>query len=1131
MGVKYILGRAGSGKSHFILEDIKKALEETEDQLILIVPDQFTLQAERDLVEKMKLPGIMRIEVLSFTRLAHRVFSEVGGITRTHINDQGKQMVIRKIIDESEKDLNIYKKGAQQEGFVSKLSELLCELKQQDISPYGLIQEVSTFDEESILRRKLLDIAHIYERFNQYLEGKYLDTEDYINLLIEKLEEADFLKNTRIWIDGFHNFTVQTYKIIEKLLGLTKEMTLALTIDENIAARDRDLFQVAETTYHKFHEIAINYGLTEKKLDLNKEGKELPRKNSAIEHLERELYAYPYEAYNKEAEEQIFIFSGNNLYTEIENAAAQILSLVRDQGYRWRDIAVVTNDLENYGLIVERVFQEYEIPYFLDQKRSIVNNPIIECTLSALEIIRRGYRYEDVFRFFKAGFSGLSINAYETLENYALRYGIQGKRWHDSFTKGDPSQLDSLNSWREDFIRPMGLLEKKIKGKRTVSEITRALYEYLEDLEVNSQLETWIDQLRARGEYAYLLENAQIWNIVLNTFDQMVEILGEQVISLQDYVRILEAGFASLELAIIPTTIDQVLVGHIQRSKSHDIKALFVVGINDGVLPSGKDEEGILSDEERSRMKESGILLLSDRESRIAEEKFTIYTTFSKPSHYLWLSYALSDQEGKALRPSILIDRIRKVVGNLSIHSDVVQDTQRQVHLIGTRNSTFKYLIENLRRYVDGKPIEDLWWDVYHWYYQEKEWDRHREAVIEGLFHRNQEDYLESQWVRQIYQRPIRASVSRLEQFVNCPYAHFIRYGLRPKERQQYKVEAPDIGELFHGSMKGFTERLQKEGISWRELKREQSDALIDSIIDEMVPTYGEGVLLSTHRYKYLVNRLKRISRRSLWTLADHIKKGSFEPIGHEVAFGQGGEYPPIEIVLSDGERILLEGRIDRVDAFEDEENSYIKIIDYKSGNKDLDLTEIYYGIQLQLMVYLHAMLTHHNNQEQKIVKPAGVFYFRIDDPMVKSDEKIAETIEKEIRKKLKLKGLVLKDVHIVRHMDKEVEGHSEILPLGLGKNQDFHKYSSVLSHEGFQGLLVHVQKLIEEISKEMMKGNIRIEPCKNGKQTACAFCQYRGICQFDNLLENNDYRNIKKMKNEEIMDLLLKKREVRQDG
>lgn len=1114
--IRYIFGRAGTGKTHKALEEIKKRLESNDqNRLILIVPEQFTLQAERDLIEKLDLPGIIDVEVLSFTRLAHNVLNEVGGITRIHINEQGKNMVLRKIIDESEKRLSIYKKASQQDGFVSMFNDLLCELKQSDITPQELMKGLEDIKEDSILHHKLKDIAYIYEQFEEYLKGRYIDTEDYLNLLIEKMDDAKFLKGAEVWIDGFQSFTPQTYHIMEKIMRMAKDVTFTFTMPFLQRGEDRDLFKVIDDTYRKINHIAMEQGMSGEIIDLDQEQRAVIKKSDEINHIEQELYAYPYKQYNQELV-NMNIFSGLSLYTEIENAAAKIISLVRDEGYRWKDIAVVSNDMNSYGPLIRRVFDEYDIPYFLDEKRNIMHNPIIELILSSLRVVYRGYKYEDVFRFFKTGFSGVDVEVYEKLENYVLKYGIQGNQWKQPFEMDDIN-IDELNKCREQFIKPMGKLEKKVKGKRTVGEITKAMYDYLEGVDIHKKLEDWIDLLRLEGQFEYMNENTQIWNIVMEVFDQMVEIIGEQKITLKEYIRVLDSGFSSLEIGIIPTTIDQVLVGNIQRSKSHDIKGLFVVGVNDGILPSGKDEDGILSDEERIFMKEKEITLGYDSQRKAYEEKFSIYTTFTKPSEYLWISYAVGDQEGKAMRPSVLIDRLKKIFTKLNIKSDIIHSLEQQKSLISTPKSTFKYLIENMRQKFDGKEIEDLWWDVYSWYYHEEEWKEKREGVIEGLFHNNQTGYIEENSAKKLYQIPIRSSVSRLEQFVNCPFAHFIKYGLKPKERKMFEVKAPDIGELFHESMESFTGKLKGENLDWRSLEKNQCDKMMDEVIDELVPEYGNGVMLSTNRYKYLVKRLKRISRRAVWTLTEHIKKSGFEPSGYEVGFGIGKMYPPIEIELSDGEKIYLEGRIDRVDLLEDEENEYIKIIDYKSGNKEFSLSEVYYGIQLQLMIYLDAVLKT-KGQDGKEKKPAGIFYFKIDDPMIKTEEKAVEFIENEIRKKLKMKGLVLKDVNIAYEMDKELGRSSDIIPVGLKKDGQFTSNSSAVDEETFMDLIKHVRRLVTEISYEMMKGNIKIAPSKNGQKTACDYCSYTSICQFDSSLEDNEYKNMKKLSNEEVL-------------
>ncbi|MBF8982559.1 helicase-exonuclease AddAB subunit AddB [Lutibacter sp. B2] len=1112
--IRYIFGRSGTGKTHLVLEEIKKRLESTEHKkLILIVPEQFTLQAERDLIEKLDLPGIIDVEVLSFTRLAYNVLNEVGGITRIHINEQGKNMVLRKIIDEIEKELTIYQKASHQEGFISKFNELLSELKQNEVLPIDLINGLKEIEEDSIIYQKINDISTIYESFEQHLQGNYVDTEDYLNLLIEKMGKADFLKNAEIWIDGFQSFTQQTYHIIENLMTMAKRVTMTFSMEFSAQERVGDLFKVSDNTYKRIHDIAMKYNLPGEIIDLNKKKEEVIKKAPEINHIEQEFYSYPYKVFNKNVE-NMNIFAGLNLHTEIENAASKIVSLVRKKGYRWYDIALVCNDMPKYAPVIKRVFEEYDIPYFIDQKRNIMHNPIIEFILSSLSIVQRGYRYEEVFRFLKTGFSNIAVDQCEQLENYVLRYGIRGNKWKEPFFLEDKN-IDQLNKSREMIIEPIKKLEQKIKGKNTVEKITKALYEYLQEIEVDQQLEKWIEDLRQKGEFEYVNENTQIWNIVMEVFDQMVEIIGHQEITLKEYIKVLDTGFASIEIGIIPTTIDQVLVGNIQRSRSHDVKALFIVGVNDGILPSGKEEEGILSEEERIYMKEKEINLSYDSERKSYEEKFMIYAALTKPSEYLWISYALADEEGKSMRPSILIDRFKKIFTKLSINTDVINNLEQQKQQISTPQSTFKYLVENMRVDIDGKQMEDLWWDVYEWYFHKEEWNSKREAVIEGLFHNNQVEYVESVSAKKLYNTPIRSSVSRLEQFVNCPFAHFIRYGLKPSERKVFEVKAPDIGQIFHKSMESFTVNLKKENIDWRELERDQSDQIIDHVIDELIPGYGNGVMLSTNRYKYLVKRLKRISRRAVWTLTEHIKKSDFEPTGYEVGFGLDQMYPSIEIELENGEKIYLEGRIDRVDTLEDEGDEYIKIIDYKSGNKEFSLSDVYYGFQLQLMIYLDAMIKSIDHKEKK---PAGIFYFKIDDPMINTDEKVAEVIEDEIRKKLKMKGLVLKDVNIVRHMDKDLEGYSDIIPVGLNKNGEFYSKSSAIDEETFKDLIHYVRNLVKEISGEMMKGNIQIAPCKNGKQTSCDYCSYKSICQFDTMFEDNEYKSMKKLSDQEVI-------------
>ncbi len=1128
MSIKYIVGRGGAGKSHYVYTEIKKQLEKNQgSKLILLVPEQFTLQAERDLIQKLRLEGIIDVEVLSFTRLAHYVFNEVGGLSKIHINDIGKNMVLRRVLEEVKADLTIYKKSSGQEGFVAKVNELITELKQQNITPQMLNMQVGKLQDSSLLRMKLSDVAIVYEAFNKYLESRYIDTEDHMNLLVEKIQQAAFLDGAIIWVDGFHRFTPLTQKILSRLMEKCREVNLTFTLDPIAEEREGDLFRLSQRTFNRIKKLVETLGLQEELLEVKLQENPVERSQELV-HLEKELYAYPYWQYRGETE-NIRIFAATNLYTEVENAAAQITSLVRDKQYRWRDIAVIAGNMESYGMLIKRVFQDYGIPYFMDEKRSIMEHPVIELILSALQCIRRGYLYEDVFRLLKTGLGDLSRGEIEELENYVLQFGIKRESWFKAFDKPEEARLESLNKSRLSYITPLKRLQGKLQGDRTIAEMTKAVFVFMQELNIEDKLEAWISSLKSSGKLDYVNENTQIWNTVMAIFDQMVEILGDNKVSLKDYIYILEAGFAACEIGVIPSTVDQVLVGNLSRSRSQDIKALFVLGVNDGVLPSTNSSDGILLDHERLMLKASGVELGFDSESQMYEEKFLIYSMLTKPSKYLWLSYSLADQEGKALRPSILIDRFKRIF-NIEADSDIINTLDQQLSLIATPNSSFKYLVENIRLNIDEKPIADIWWEVYGWYHSQSSWASRLQLIIDGLFHENQIDYIPQRRARELYQSPIRTSISRLERFANCPFSHFVAYGLKPEERKEYQLKAPDIGKLFHNTLESFEEALRLNNLDWRHLERSTCDQLVDTVVDKLAEGFEHGLLYSTHRYQYLIKRLKRISRRALWTLTEHLKRGSFKPMGHEVKFGIGEELPPIVVQLEDGEELLIEGRIDRVDILEAEDGTYVKIIDYKSGNQDFSLSEVYYGLQLQLIVYLEAILTHRDDSAAVKLHPAGIFYFKIDDPMIKNNQPEAEDIEREINKKLKLKGMAVKDVRIIREMDNKLERYSEVLPVSINKDEQISKQSSVLEEADFRRVIKHVRILIKEISKEMLKGKVLIEPCKIGKQTSCQYCRYSAICQFDGVLENNRFKHIAEAKNEEILEKI-KAEEAEEDA
>lgn len=1145
MKLNYILGRSGVGKTHRVYEEINERLSKNENnKLILLVPEQFTLQGEADLISKMNLSGIMRLEVLSFSRLGFNILNEMGGMKKTTIETIGKLMILRKLLEENLDELQVFKKGFNQEGFLENLCSLISEFKRCGVTTEELESRVESLEKDNMLKRKLQDISLIYKNFEVFLEGRYSDQDDKINLAIEKLENSRYFENAEIWIDGFSTFSAQEYKMMEKLFLKAKNVHISLTLDSDKYSRDYDLFDPTRETYRRLSEICKTHNIEQSTILIERNHND---KSSEILHLESEMFSYPYKIY-KGDNRSINVFVAMNPYTEIENTAINIITLVREKNYRWRDISVVSNALNIYNPIIKRVFSEYEIPYFIDEKRSIMNNSIVKFLLSSLEVLSRNFRYEDVFINIKTGLTDLEKDEYEKLENYCLEKGIRGNSWLKDFeyigkineeNEVEKSlELKELNEIRVKFVTPLIDLKNKLQKRNTVKQLTKYTFEFLKQVGLDIKIDQLIDSQRAKNNLEYVNENTQIWNIIIEVFDQLVEILDDKTISLKDYIKVLESGLSNFELGLIPPTMDQVLVGNLERSKSQDIKALFIVGVNDGILPSGFSDGGIILDDEKIIMKQSGIELYSDHNAKVKEERLSIYGALTKPSDYLFISYASGDLEGKALRPSTIIDRFKKVF-ELEIESDLIKTKANSLKLISRPNASFKYLAENLREKLDGHNIEEEWWDVYDWYYNDKEWRERLQLIIDGLFHNNQENYINSSYARSLYNVPFKSNISSLETFVNCPFSYFINKGLRPKERKEHKVNMPDIGILFHDSIEAFSKELTLEKLNWNEITRDKSEELVEKVLGSMMDGFQNGILTSTHRYKYLTKKLERVSKRALWVLTEQLKEGEFKPLRDELSFGEKEDgIPPIIIELADGEKVILEGRIDRVDVFTEDGMSYLKVIDYKSGSKEFQISDLYHGLQIQLIVYLDAVMSNSSKLIKTEAYPGGAFYFRIDDPIISSNEQDSDLIEESLHKTLRMNGLVLNDIKVINALDKglgesigkknlEEKIESNVIPVDINKSGKFSAGSSLYESDELSSLISHVRNLIGEIATEILKGKIKIEPVKTSGGTSCTYCELNAICQFDTSFKDNEYRVLKKIKKDEIFEKIKSKEVV----
>lgn len=799
---------------------------------------------------------------------------------------------------------------------------------------------------------------------------------------------------------------------------------------------------------------------------------------------------------------------------------------------------VLLPNLAGYEKLISAIFTEYGIPHFIDSKRRINNHQLVMLVLSVIEIFTNNWSYESVFRYLKTGLTDIDSESMDIIENYVLAWGIRGSRWtqEESWDFGSKSRFDEteideeglsvlnkINETRLAIIKPLLQFREKTKGRRKAREICTALYELLCDIGVPERIENRIEEFKSEGELGLAGEYGQIWNIVMEVFDQIVDVLGEESIGIERFGNVLAIGFGEYKLGLIPPALDQVLVGSVERSKNHEISTLYILGVNDGVFPAASKVEGILSDADRDSLRSLGIELAQDTRARAFEEQHLIYTTVTTAGKYLKLSYPIADHEGRTLRPSIIISRFRRLFPNINECSNIIESStdEDNLQLVASPVPTFNELLSAVRRQVDGMHGNKIWCDVYRWYAANRDWSRKFNTALTGLSYTNQVHYVDSEKVRKMYGSPLKSSVSRLESFAACPFSFYVQYGLKAKERKIFKLAPPDVGTFMHSVIDRFSGMLNGKNMNWRMLDRETCAREVSTIVDELLESESASILNSSTRYKYLAGRLKRVLARAVWLIAEHIRRSGFDPLGYEINFGEGEKFPPIDIELSSGDKIRLTGRIDRIDTMQAENGTYLRIIDYKSGTKAFKIADVYYGLQIQLVTYLDAIWESGSKDIKGPVIPGGILYFKIDDPIVKGQAVASdEEIEKALMRQLKMKGLLLADVRLVREMDREIDGDSLIIPARINKG-DVLGRSSVATAEQFQALRRYARKLLLGMGEEILKGNIEIRPYRRKKQTPCTYCSYLPVCQFDSTLKDNKYRILNDIKDEEAWNML----------
>lgn len=1143
MSLRFILGRAGSGKSHYCLEDIKRKIENGFDKpLIYLVPEQFSFQAEKNLLHHLGTAGMNKAEVMSFKRMAYRVMNEVGGITRQHMNAAGANMLIYRILEENRGQLTAFLKASHKRGFVDNVSNVIKEMKKYEVS--GEILEAASINiEDPLLKKKMNDISIIFDAFQKRLHENYIDSEDELTMLCEKMQESKLLNGAEIWMDEFFSFTPQEFNIVERLLKKAKRVNITLSMEGQPRqdASNTDVFLPTKNTESKLIEIARDNNIAiDSYIKLSCTPCFRYRQSEEMEYMEKNLYSFPYKAYSKKTE-NISIFRASGRYSEVEETARDILRLCREKNYRFKDIAVISGELDAYEKLVRAVFSEHNIPFFIDKKREVNGNPLVILLSSAVEIVSKNWAYEPMFRYLKSGLINVDRSEIDLIENYVLAAGIKGKRWVqeadwdyrinygplEEISESEKDMLVSVNNTRAKITAPLMKLDAKLKKANDAREMCKVIYEFLCDIQIPEKIQQWISEFKEAGQFDKVIEYGQIWETVMKVLEQVVEVMGSEKITVEQLVGILNIGFEKYEVGLIPPAIDQVLVGSIQRLRSHEVKILYIIGSNDGIFPSPTDGDVIFNDDDREKLMNAGVELAKDSKSRAFEEQFLVYTTMTTPGYYLRLSYSISDSEGKTLRPSIIISRLKKLFPEIREENNIINtDSEKEsMKRITSPEATFSELISVFRKNADGNILSMLWLDVYRWFQKNEEWKKKLDRILGGFSYSNEAELFDTLKVRKLYGRHMHLSVSKLEKYAECPFSYFVQYGLKAKERKVYKLTKPDIGTFMHDVLYSFSKLLNEKGIKWREVTDEFLTANVNDIVEKKVSEVPSSILNSSQRYKHNVDNMKRVISRAVWVIVKHMKEGDFVPKEYEVAFGEKDGLPPIKVQLHDGENVYLIGRIDRVDVYSEDRGSFIRIIDYKSGNKEFSLSDVYNGFQLQLLVYLDAILEDMGKKADGDMLPGGMFYLRLDDPIIKSTGELSDVrIQEEIIKKLRMDGLLLADQEIIKHMDNDISGSSNIIPAKINKDNSLSKISSAATIEQFNNLRTHVKETIVGICEEILEGKIDLIPCRKGKYTPCEYCSFSPICQFDPHINGNRYKFVEDMNSEEVWNALDKK-------
>lgn len=1091
MNLNLIYGRSGTGKSEYICNDIKKHIGER--KIFYVVPEQCNLSAEKKLFDILKVNSLIDVEVLTLSRMAYRVSNEIGD-TKNHLSKVGKDMLIFDLISKEKSNLNFLGKS---EKNIDIVNRLFTELKKHQVSVQDL-EEASIQNQYTNL--KLKDITNLYKKYEEKLSSDFIDENDSLTLLAQNLNKTDMFKNSLIYIDEFLGFTKQEYNVFEELIKQCYEITISVPADnlQKDTSKETDIFYFNKKYANKIIDIIKGKNGTIKEIHLDKTYR---FKNEELTFLEKNFQNS--NGRYKENTENIKLFLASNPYTELEYVAQNIYNLVKNCGYHYNEIGIIAEDVDKYSEDAKAICNKYDIPLFIDNKKELNQNILIKFIIAMLDIFSKNWSFDSVFNYLKIGLLDIEDEDIYLLENYCRKWGVRGSKFYNrelSYEQINDIQ-EKLENIRKQICDPLLEFKKNVSINKDATQITKEIYNFLDNNKIFESLNT---KLKTYNNIEISDEYNTSYKILIEILEEICLIFGDDKMTFDKYKQLLEVGLSASKLGKIPATQDQVVLGDTERTRSNKLKVVFIIGINDGTFPKANRVEGYFNDADRQLLREEArIELAKDSIDSLYEEQFNIYRTLTTPEEKLFLSYSSSDKEGKSIRPSILIKKIKRIFPNIKEESDIINKEFVKTN----EKATFEEILNVYKDYLEGKKITKSQEELLRYFFHR---DKSRiKRAVSGIYYSNKSENISEENIEKLYGNSLKTSVSRLESYRRCPFSFHLTYGLKLKEKEEIKIESMSTGSFMHEVIDEFFKKIDEKNMNIKDITDEEILEIVNSIVNELLQMSKYYTFSSSAKFRLLTKRLKKIVYQSICYIVYSLKYSDFSVLDHEIEFNNTGKYKTIKLEV-DNKNVEITGKIDRVDTAKLADKQYVRIIDYKSSTKDLDMNQILSGLQIQLITYLDAICN------QTDLNPSGLLYMGLIDNVVKNAKNLTdEEIENKIRNNFKMKGLILADISVVKLMDNKLQtGSSDIIPVCIKKDGTLSESkSSVISKENFEKLQSQVKEIIKDISKEILKGKIDIKPYNYNKKTGCDYCKYKTICMFNTNIKGNEYNYINKIK------------------